>query len=266
MPNENLVKALIKAQLEMPAIDRDGEANAGRFSYDYITLGNLISVSQPVLANNGLTISQVVTGTEDGTRIGVRTLLMHESGEHIESTVYLPLLMEGNYLQEAGKIITYLRRYSYSSILGVHSETDDDGTGVGGTQQATTTTKKPTSTKKPTKKAESTSNGRPYTPEQLMEKLDITKQKVTPVSKSQVGLVAGMLKRYCEGDDDLRHRLQAELTGGFASLSDADPKMVHAIVRWLDPQKDSGGEYFLPDVVNKELDAIVREMPETPAF
>lgn len=263
MPAENLAQALIQAQSELPAIDRNKTVtvktrSGGTYSYDYVTLGNLLSISQPVLANNGLAVSQLVVSSEDGSRVGVRTVLMHESGEQLESTVYMPLLMEDNYLQEAGKIITYLRRYSYSSILGIHSETDDDGSGVGGTSPSQPVTKSA-----PEKKAAA---DRPYSPEKLIAKLDVTKAAVTPASKSQMGLVAGMLKRYCEGDEDLRHKLQVELTGGFASLSDADPKMVHAILRWLDPQKDSGGDYFLPEVVKKELDAIIRAMPAQPAF
>lgn len=262
MPAENLVQALIKAQSEFPPLERDRtvtvKTRSGTYSYDYMTLGSQLSLCQPVLARNGLAVSQLVISSEDGSRVGVRTVLMHQSGEQIESTVFMPLLMEGNYLQEAGKIITYLRRYAYAAILGIHSETDDDGSGVGGTSPSQPATKSA-----PEKKAAA---DRPYSPEKLIAKLDVTKAAVTPASKSQMGLVAGMLKRYCEGDEDLRHKLQVELTGGFASLSDADPKMVHAILRWLDPKQDSGGDYYLPEVVKKELDEIVKAMPEQPDF
>jgi hypothetical protein len=67
---------------------------------------------------------------QDG-KIGVNTVLMHKSGQFIEKTVMLPTPTEGrNVAQEPGKIITYLRRYAYASVLGMYADEDTDAEGA----------------------------------------------------------------------------------------------------------------------------------------
>jgi hypothetical protein len=120
-----LASALVKAQAEM----KPAPMNAvNPFLHNkYADLGTLIQTAEPVLAKNGLAISQLPTN--EGGQLGVRTILMHQSGQFIESTVSLPLGDEkGKSLaQVAGSVITYLRRYSYSAILGMYSDEDTDG-------------------------------------------------------------------------------------------------------------------------------------------
>ena len=58
---------------------------------------------------------------------------MHASGEWIESSMTLPI-GDGKGIstaQSMGSIITYLRRYSLSSILGVYADEDTDGDSAG---------------------------------------------------------------------------------------------------------------------------------------
>jgi hypothetical protein len=53
---------------------------------------------------------------------------MHTSGQWIESSMTLPLNLENkNIAQSAGSIITYLRRYSLSAMLGIYADEDTDG-------------------------------------------------------------------------------------------------------------------------------------------
>jgi hypothetical protein len=62
-----------------------------------------------------------------GSKIGVTTLLGHSSGQWIESTFHVePARFDA---QGAGSAVTYLRRYSLMSILGIAAE-DDDGEGA----------------------------------------------------------------------------------------------------------------------------------------
>lgn len=58
-------------------------------------------------------------------RIGIVTIILHESGEYIESP---PIFVKSpkQDAQGAGSVITYLRRYSLSSMFGITSEEDDD--------------------------------------------------------------------------------------------------------------------------------------------
>ena len=62
---------------------------------------------------------------EDGS-IGIQTLLIHESGEFIESEPIFMKPAKANDPQQAGSIISYMRRYSYQAILNLNTGEDDD--------------------------------------------------------------------------------------------------------------------------------------------
>lgn len=118
-----LAPALKKAQSEMGEVVFD--ATNPFFKSRYASLGAVIKASKSALIVNGLSVSQQAITNEFG--VGVTTLLMHDSGEWIESTVTLPVVDQKNLAQEAGKTITYLRRYSLASLLNLYSDEDNDG-------------------------------------------------------------------------------------------------------------------------------------------
>lgn len=120
---ENIAKALVKAQLEL----KNPEQNKEGYGYKYSDLASLIDLTKPVLQKNGLAITQLACDDGNG-RVGVETILMHESGESLKSTLTLPIPeMKGNTAtQQAGAAITYARRYAYSAILNITSEEDTD--------------------------------------------------------------------------------------------------------------------------------------------
>ncbi len=131
---KNLAVALKKAQSEIGGVEFD--SNNPFFKSKYASLGAVIQASKDALVKNGFAISQPTTSNEFG--VGITTILMHETGEWIEDTVTIPLpgqtyvdkngeLKQNNFAQEAGKIITYLRRYSLASILNLYSDEDMDG-------------------------------------------------------------------------------------------------------------------------------------------
>ena len=72
-----------------------------------------------------MAFTQWALNDEQG-RVGVATLLLHDSGEFIE---YDPVFMNAdkNTPQGAGSLITYLKRYTLSAIFGITSDEDDDG-------------------------------------------------------------------------------------------------------------------------------------------
>jgi hypothetical protein len=121
---DKLAQALVKAQMDMPTIPMDG--NNPYFKSKYATLGNVISETRPVLAKHGLAITQMVISDEEGIAMGVKTVLVHESGQWIESGAKVRLGFEKNAPQEAGAIISYLRRYALSAILNVYADEDID--------------------------------------------------------------------------------------------------------------------------------------------
>jgi len=93
----------------------------------YTPLHDIVSEVRPLLAQHGLTVSQMPTSDAHG--VGVETMLIHESGEYIANSITMPLVEQKgvNLAQVTGSVITYLRRYSLSAILGITTEDDDDG-------------------------------------------------------------------------------------------------------------------------------------------
>jgi len=122
---KNLSGALTKAQAEFTRIDFD--AVNPFLKNKYASLGAIIEHSRAVLAKNGLSVSQPTVSANG--EVGVTTILMHESGEWMESTITLALADEKgkSSAQVAGSVITYLRRYSLASILNLYADEDTDG-------------------------------------------------------------------------------------------------------------------------------------------
>jgi len=122
---KELAGALSKAQAEMPSAKFD--ASNPFLKNKYASLGAIIEAARKPLANNGLSISQLPVN--DGETIGVTSILMHNSGEWIESTLTLPVSDEKgkSTAQVAGSVITYLRRYALASMLGIYADEDTDG-------------------------------------------------------------------------------------------------------------------------------------------
>lgn len=125
-----LAYALTRAQEELPLIKR--ESVNPFYKSKYADLPTIFDAIRPVLAKHKLAVLQGGDGA-DTTRLGVSTMLLHESGEFIEYTFPMPCTMEDP--QKAGSAITYGRRYGLQSILGIAAEEDDDGnTATRGTQ------------------------------------------------------------------------------------------------------------------------------------
>jgi len=121
----HLAAALAKAQAEMPVAVFD--ATNPFLKSKYASLGAVIHASRPILAKHKLSLVQFPIS--DATGIGVESILTHESGEFIAERISIPLTEEKGKtkVQCAGSTLTYLRRYSWASILGMYSDDDSDG-------------------------------------------------------------------------------------------------------------------------------------------
>ena len=116
-----IASALVAAQSEFPSIPK----NAQGYGYKYATLDDILTIVKPILHKNGLAITQLLE------QDGIRTMLLHDSGEYIESWAQLPPLSQGknmNAAQAAGAAITYMRRYGISALLNLSVDEDTDGT------------------------------------------------------------------------------------------------------------------------------------------
>lgn len=118
-----LAISLVKFNSEVSKIAKD--AKNPFFKSNYVTLDKLIEATRPILQENGLVVMQSPLSKEDGS-IGIQTLLIHESGEFIESEPIFMKPAKANDPQQAGSIISYMRRYSYQAILNLNTGEDDD--------------------------------------------------------------------------------------------------------------------------------------------
>ena len=110
---KNIFKALANFQNECPVILKDTQG----YGYVFADLPAILEVINPLLKKHGLGFTQPLNGSQ------IKTIVFHvESGESIESLTDIPqgVKLSGmNDFQVLGSAITYLRRYSLSSIFRV---------------------------------------------------------------------------------------------------------------------------------------------------
>lgn len=132
----NIAPALAKVQAEIknPIKNQVNKGVQGAPMYANLedTLQDFV---RPVCSKHGISIFQPIKSDESG-RVGVCTVLLHESGEFIEGDyvfcdVVIPVSSQGKKIltegQATGVCITYLRRYSLNAALGINGDKDTDG-------------------------------------------------------------------------------------------------------------------------------------------
>lgn len=117
---KELATALCLAQAAMGGAVK--ESKNPFFKSSYADLTSVIKVVKEPFADNGLSFVQLPVSGE--TYVGVTTMLMHTSGEWLQSEYMLPMTKRDP--QAAGSAITYARRYALQSLAGIPS-VDDDG-------------------------------------------------------------------------------------------------------------------------------------------
>lgn len=135
-----LSKALSVFQKNAPKIKKTKEGkiqlkSGNGYGYKYADLSDIWDAIRGPLADNKLSIIQIPT-TQAGVP-ALTTLLSHETGEWIEDTMLLKIAQDTP--QGQGSAITYARRYSLCSVLGIVA---DDDTDAQDHQTATTIQKK----------------------------------------------------------------------------------------------------------------------------
>ncbi len=172
-------------------------ANNPFYKSKYAPLGDVLNLVRPLLGKQGLSIIQNSFGNEQ--QLSVSTLLLHNSGEFIESDT-LTVKPEKNTPQGIGSAITYLRRYQISSVLDIASEDDDDGN-----SQEKEQPKNNKSEQKPENKKE-IKNDKPTTPpvstdKELEAKIseitsEVTKLRDKGMDDKQIGEVIKGVKEF----------------------------------------------------------------------
>lgn len=118
-----LATALSKAQgvVEGAKKAKDNPAFKG---VKYANLEAVWDAIREPFTKEGLSIVQFPCEAPAG-HIGLRTILLHKSGQYLEERFYMPMKDASN-PQAAGSAITYARRYSLMAVAGIAPE-DDDG-------------------------------------------------------------------------------------------------------------------------------------------
>ena len=128
MENNNLSKKFMQVLNEVPNFSTDETANAGSRIYRYLNLATLLKNIKPIFEKHGIAFSQRVTfdGTGDGRQtLGtVETIIFDENEQ--QTVCEYPFFVTGD-PQQVGSAITYARRYSLTTILGIFPDKDDDG-------------------------------------------------------------------------------------------------------------------------------------------
>ena len=117
-----VMRNLMLAKKEMGSSVKKDASNPFHKSR-YASLGAHLELCESTLDKYGLIMLQTVNGTHEKAML-VATLCHAESGQWIKS--YLPLPNPKGDSQGLGASITYMRRYSINSMLGLNAE-DDDG-------------------------------------------------------------------------------------------------------------------------------------------
>lgn len=113
--------AFVKAQSEFEPVAFDKENP--HFKNKYASLGAVLKATLPALNRHGIAL---VAQTEVvGGEIIVATWLMY--GGLVFARTEWPVGKQGTPPQQLGSALTYARRYTLQSLLGVAAEEDDDG-------------------------------------------------------------------------------------------------------------------------------------------
>lgn len=122
-PNAKIIKALIAARKVITEPRALRNADTGKFKYKFADLDEVLDCVVGPCLENGIVICQ--TPVYESGHAGVKTTLMHESGEVLE---YPALTLPAPKLepQGAGICISYARRYALLSIFNL-AQVDEDG-------------------------------------------------------------------------------------------------------------------------------------------
>lgn len=141
-----IAAALAKAQKSFAVAERDAENPY--YDSTYSTMKSVVEACRTSLADAAISVVQATEN--DGDMIVVETMLMHESGEWIKTSLRVrPMLSvvdsgkNGGVKEKAitpqsiGSAATYACRYALRSLLVIATDEDDDGNSASGVSKKT---------------------------------------------------------------------------------------------------------------------------------
>lgn len=113
------------SELDNPIRNQTVKVNSskGTYTFDYADLASIMDGIRPVFKKYNLALVQPVSS--DGKTLTITTKIIHASGVVVEqSSMSDEAPSEPKAL---GSLITYLRRYALTALVGIAADDDDDG-------------------------------------------------------------------------------------------------------------------------------------------
>lgn len=130
-----LYAALAAAQAKFQPITKNREVmitmkSGGRYKFRYADLDEINLRTRPALTENGLAVMQIVSSEPNGATF-IETRLTHKDGGAVSARLDIKGPREYPDPKEFGAVVTYLRRYQITPLLGVAADDDLDQDGKG---------------------------------------------------------------------------------------------------------------------------------------
>jgi len=129
-----LAAALARAQGKVENAKKS--SNNPHFKSKYADLASIWDVIREPLTSEGLSVVQLPCEAPDG-KVGLVTVLLHSSGEHVHERFFLAVKDASN-PQQYGSCLTYMKRYALLGVAGIASEDDDGEAASAPTRKAAT--------------------------------------------------------------------------------------------------------------------------------
>lgn len=122
---DNNYKKLLDLQSKLLKLGYNETAGSGTFSYQYLSFQKIKSMIQPYFVDYGWVLSQP-TIVRDGKNILITRIYDTNKEKVFLEDEFILCSKDPNNPQEWGKSITYFRRYTFLTLLGLVADKDDD--------------------------------------------------------------------------------------------------------------------------------------------
>jgi len=131
---EKFTRAMSQFQKNCPAIEKKKEvtSKSGNVIYKYAPLPDIVETIKSALSDAGLSFSWKIENSQEDGQLYITAIcqITHEAGHTEETEFTLPVTASNKKLisrpQEFGKTLTYAKRYSLTSALGISAGEDTD--------------------------------------------------------------------------------------------------------------------------------------------
>lgn len=126
MKDKTDLQKLIELQNSLVSLGKDAEADAGKYKYKFVSLPKIRQAIQPYLNKFGWILIQPIIYQNDKQYLVTRIINAENEKIILETEIEIQEKASVINIQKFGALITYLRRYSLVTLLGLTTEEDDD--------------------------------------------------------------------------------------------------------------------------------------------